>query len=319
MNPKVIVGILSYNNEDFIEETLWSVINQTYNNLEIVVHDDCSTDKSLEVVAEVQKKCNRRINVLLAEKNLGICRSLNRIIESFSGDYFCFVGSDDRYLPDFVEKRVLLMESIPNSFEICYSLSYFISEKGENVGVEKRPGTPSGYIFEYIMSQKSQSLCKPLSLFYRKSVFLKVGLFDDDLLFEDLDFVLRAARYCKFYFYDSFDSEYRMRSKNSSLGSKVFSPQGVLSHIKLVNKHLGMSPKMNRQINERKLYYLYRGANNKNDERFLFFLLFKECSFIISPLKWSICFVLIASLCLKIGKNPLHQRAMFKIAKYVLR
>ncbi|MAT55373.1 MAG: hypothetical protein CMN32_12915 [Saprospirales bacterium] len=317
MPPKVILGILSYNNASFVRKTLLSAINQTYPNIEIAVHDDCSSDDSLEVIYDTIKNVGKKVLVISSDKNIGICASLNKIIQIAKGDYYCFIGSDDYFLPDFVSKRVALMESILSEYGICYSHSILISEEGAIIGFEERPKSPSGDIFDYLISLKNQSLCKPLSLFYRSKIFEDVGLFDEELLFEDLDFILRCARKTKFYFFNSFDSHYRVR-KQGSLGSKVFESRGLKSHFLILNKHTGFNDVTDKKINDRKLYILFAGLK-RGAEKELLSDLIQDCSFKQSPIGWSLLYLTILLNPLLNKSLPFFRSALYKLVNYAIK
>jgi glycosyltransferase involved in cell wall biosynthesis len=114
----------AYNCEKYIEEALKSVINQTYRNLEIIVIDDCSTDKTLDV-ANLIAKSDHRITVLHNEENLKISKTLNRAIKDSHGKYLARIDADDVRILDGIEKQVEFMEKSPGvivvggNTEIC--------------------------------------------------------------------------------------------------------------------------------------------------------------------------------------------------------
>lgn len=105
MLKKVSIIIPVYNASKTIEECLCSVVNQTYSNLEIIIVNDGSTDNSLDICKELSKK-DERI-VLYDKKNEGVSKTRNYGLSKTSGDYICFVDSDDfisdTYIFDFVQ------------------------------------------------------------------------------------------------------------------------------------------------------------------------------------------------------------------------
>jgi glycosyltransferase involved in cell wall biosynthesis len=91
MLPLVSIIIPCYNSERFIEEAINSAINQTYKNIEVIVINDCSTDKSLDIITSFSSKIHIE-NFLV---NQGVQRARNRGIELAKGEYIKFLDSDD--------------------------------------------------------------------------------------------------------------------------------------------------------------------------------------------------------------------------------
>ena len=111
-NPLVSILIATYNSEDFIRETLDSVLNQTYTNLEIVLCDDASSDGTVNVLKEYQKK-NERIKIIQNDRNLGISLNMNNGIGQCNGKYIAILDADDWAYPYRIEEQVNLMEENP--------------------------------------------------------------------------------------------------------------------------------------------------------------------------------------------------------------
>ncbi len=257
-NPLVSIGVLSYNNSKYLQETLNSLKNQSYNNIEIVVNDDASTDNSKEIINEWAKTVTNA-KVLIANTNQGICKSLNKIITHCTGDYICMIASDDYYEPDFVAKRVDFLSKTNADVGACYSWSKIIYEDGRDLHFEKREETPSGFIFDFISSGVS-SLAKPLTLMVKKEVYLNDGLYDENLYYEDLDWFLRISQKYKFLFFDSYDTVYRERA--GSLGTKIFTtPKGIESQLKIIRKNKGVSKIGDKNLDKR-LRFLTRKSWN---------------------------------------------------------
>lgn len=91
---KISIIIPVYNGAEFLEKTLFSALNQDYENFEVIVIDDCSSDISLQILNSFEEKYNDLI-VLVNEKNLGISKTTNKAIEHAKGKYLVFLGHDD--------------------------------------------------------------------------------------------------------------------------------------------------------------------------------------------------------------------------------
>lgn len=106
--PKVSVMVITYNQEHLIAETLESVLSQDYENLEIVVADDCSKDKTAEIIKNYAQKYPGKVIPVLNEKNLGITGNSNAAFFKCTGDLIAVLGGDDLFLPGKIAKQVEL-------------------------------------------------------------------------------------------------------------------------------------------------------------------------------------------------------------------
>ena len=118
MEPLVSVVIPIYNVENFLKDTLESVCNQTYKNLEIICVDDGSTDNSLSVANFYSAK-DKRIKVI-SQENAGVSAARNHGIKEAKGEYICFLDSDDFMHPQNVELQVRAMEQSGADLVFCY-------------------------------------------------------------------------------------------------------------------------------------------------------------------------------------------------------
>lgn len=108
LKPLVTIGIPVYNVEPYIEKCLLSVLNQTYDNLEILVIDDLGTDKSMEIVANIQSSHARgcAISIYTQHQNGGSGKARNVVISNAKGKYIYFIDSDDYIEPNTIELMV---------------------------------------------------------------------------------------------------------------------------------------------------------------------------------------------------------------------
>lgn len=123
----VSVIMPSWNTSNFIAESIQSVIDQTYENWELIIVDDCSTDNTDEVVA---KFTDKRIRYFKNEKNSGAALSRNRALRKARGEWIAFLDSDDLWNPDKLEHQINFMN------EHGYMLSYTEYEK---INEESKP------------------------------------------------------------------------------------------------------------------------------------------------------------------------------------
>lgn len=108
--PLVSIKIASYDHGRFIGKTIQSVLNQSYQNFELIIVDDCSQDESLEIIKSFT---DERIRVIVNEKNIGASASSRKAKAFCTGKYFCSLDSDDYFHPNKLATQVAYMESHP--------------------------------------------------------------------------------------------------------------------------------------------------------------------------------------------------------------
>jgi len=108
-NPLVTVGIPVFNGEKFIKRRLDSILNQTYDNFEIIISDNASTDDTSKICQNIIND-EENIHYHLQKKNIGYVSNFNYLIKNASGKYFVIAGVDDLWDPTFLEKNVKILE-----------------------------------------------------------------------------------------------------------------------------------------------------------------------------------------------------------------
>lgn len=133
IQPLVTVITPLYNAEKYIAETIESVINQSYQNWEMIIVDDCSTDNSREIVKEYEKK-DRRIRLIESESNFGgPARPRNIGLDNAKGEYIAFLDADDVWLSEKLEIQVSFLKKNPD-VDICHTLANVIDENSKFQG-----------------------------------------------------------------------------------------------------------------------------------------------------------------------------------------
>lgn len=131
MSPLVSVAIITYNQKIFLMECIESCLAQDYNNFEIVIADDCSTDGTRELLLDYKSKYPNKFVLKFSETNRGVTVNSNAAHFSCSGKYICWLGGDDLMLPKKISKQVEFMEA-NSDCTICYhDLDVFQSDTGD--------------------------------------------------------------------------------------------------------------------------------------------------------------------------------------------
>jgi len=126
--PRVSIGLPVYNGEQFIRETLDSLLAQTFEDFELIISDNASIDKTEEICRAYAAK-DQRIRYYRNQQNLGASWNSNRVFELSSGEYFKWTAHDDLHAPDFLLKCIKVLDQDP-SVILCHSQVRFIDEHG---------------------------------------------------------------------------------------------------------------------------------------------------------------------------------------------
>ena len=127
--PKVTVGLPVYNGEKYVDQAIESVLGQTYEDFELVISDNASTDRTEEICRTYADR-DPRVRYVRLERNIGGSPNHNRVFELARGEYFMWIGHDDTRSPEYLERCVAPLEADP-SLAICYSQTKYIDENGD--------------------------------------------------------------------------------------------------------------------------------------------------------------------------------------------
>lgn len=131
--PKVSVLIPSYNQENVIEQTVMSALTQDYDNLEVVVSDDASKDRTPQILKEIQRKYPERLKIFLDQTNLGVTKNHTRGLRECRGDFIAFQDGDDLFMPGKIKKQVAFMLKHPDCTISSHDVDVFDSETGKTL------------------------------------------------------------------------------------------------------------------------------------------------------------------------------------------
>jgi glycosyltransferase involved in cell wall biosynthesis len=181
--PLVTIITPSFNQGQFIEETILSVLNQDYQNIEYIVMDGGSTDETLDIL----KKYSNHI-VWFSEKDRGQTDAINKGLCLAKGEILAYLNSDDTYLSGAVTKAVHFLTSDNPGEKMVYGEGYHISAEGKII--ERYPTEP----FDYEHLAETCYICQP-SAFWKREVIETVGLLDDTLHYAmDYDYWIRITK-----------------------------------------------------------------------------------------------------------------------------
>jgi alpha-1,3-rhamnosyltransferase len=233
--PLVSVIISSYNHAAYIEETIHSVMRQTYPNIELLVTDDASSDDTANRIEVLQREY--AFSFKKQEKNMGLSRNLNAMINSCKGSLICIFYSDDIMVPDRIEKQVAYMQDKPE-VGICSGNVRLIDEQG-NFIQEKRPHDEIPFLrydFDDVFLLNKPAL-STTTLLIRRGVLEEIGGFDPEIRLQDFQLYLKVTH--AGYYIDRLSdvlAYYRVHQSNTSKNHRFMIDAG-LATIDLFKDH----------------------------------------------------------------------------------
>lgn len=134
--PLVSIIVPTYNVENYIAETIECVLSQTFTDWELVITDDCSTDKTVDIINSYAQN-NERIHLHILPKNSGAATARNNSIEKARGRYIAFLDSDDWWYPSKLEKQISYMQQ--TKCEFCFTAFEYADKNLNITGVSHKP------------------------------------------------------------------------------------------------------------------------------------------------------------------------------------
>ena len=192
MDIQFSVVIPLYNKEKYVAQTLKSVVGQTYQNFEIIVVNDCSTDNSLGVVKAID---DSRIKTIEHSKNKGLSASRNTGIKAAAHSFIAFLDADDHWDSSFLETISKLIKKYPK--ESVFATHYRENYRGKIIlPKSKLPTRTKGkslVINDFFKVNLGRLILTQSCIVVHKTVFEQIGYYDENVTFaEDIDFFVRC-------------------------------------------------------------------------------------------------------------------------------
>ncbi len=187
--PKVSVIIPAYNVSPYISETLDSVFAQTFTDYETILVNDGSPDTA--ELEQMLEPYHGRI-VYLKQRNRGVASARNAAIRVARGKYLAFLDGDDLWLPDFLEKQMVFVQS-DSGYDLVYSNAYHFGDHSEGKTYMDTCPSEGEVNCESLVAGRCNVICS--GVLALKDPILEVGLFDEDLrTSEDFDLWVRLSK-----------------------------------------------------------------------------------------------------------------------------
>lgn len=292
-NPLVSVVVVTFNSADTVIETLDSITNQTYNNIELIISDDCSKDQTVPLCKEWIKNNKGRFyntQLLYVEKNTGISANLNRAIKKANGIWIKSLAGDDLLESDCISECVRFVNE--KHCQICMvKLHLFAGDDSSNRKCE-RSLEYNMYRFLKLEDRKKQykrALYKHIlpgpGIFYTKELWKSINGFDESYPnFEEYSFELKVLEKERIYFLDKPLVKWRQRDGSLSHTSKSPATINDIEFFYKVRRFLLLKNKCILQFVDSSIYY-YILKNVVIEEKSKFFKLL----WLLSPLFYIRC------------------------------
>lgn len=213
MQPKVSIVIPVYNGANYMREAIDSALNQTYENCEVIVVNDGSTDETEQIALSYGDKIR-----YFAKENGGVSTALNLGIEKMEGEYFCYLPHDDLFLPEKVRIQIDAIQKCGDMTKIVWSkTNLFLMEdqkyieEGTNYYYNDNTHLTNGNFPVYL------GLVRTISVMLHRSCFERQGLFDERLFTsQDYDMWYRTFRNQKTVYIDKPLVSYRLHAQQGT-------------------------------------------------------------------------------------------------------
>lgn len=239
MNDLISVIIPAYNHEKYVQGTIQSIINQTYQNIELIIIDDGSKDYTWQKIQEMKQVCENRFSrvVFKTQENQGTCKTFNKLITLSQGEYLYLIASDDIAKADAIEKEYNFL-SKNHDYALCVGDDEFIDSESKvcywdnelNIEYDKKKARyisfgdflQKNYIFSFLSNKFGRYDMLtignhiPNGYLVRKSIFEKIGQFTPDAPLEDYWLMLQISKYAKMKYLNEILFSYRWHNTNTA-------------------------------------------------------------------------------------------------------
>lgn len=186
-NPLISILIPSFNHERYVEQTIRSIWSQPYQEVEIIIIDDCSEDGSVALLHRLQAESPCRMEVLVNENRSGPAATINRAISLSNGELLALFASDDYYTEDPFSRSVEMIQH-DSSLRLVYGNGIRFNDDGVQGAVHGKEvnrllSQSNAEILEYLYTHTSPLFMQTVLL--KKELMMKIGCYDESLMADD--------------------------------------------------------------------------------------------------------------------------------------
>lgn len=283
--PLISIIVVTYNSSRFVLETLESVKNQTYRNIELIITDDCSLDNTVGICnkwIESNKDCFVRTKIITVERNTGIPCNCNRGLKKSYGQWIKLIAGDDQLLETCIEDNLSFVRENPKAKFVISNLLE-MNDKGDLINNNVRENKGLKFYFSAktaacqlkAYSRWPEFLNSP-TFFISNELFKKVDYFDEDYkIYDDTPLIFRVNEInCRIYYFNKTTVKYRVHNNSISRKSIIDNERNkeMLVIFEKYRRHnLNKFNLIDLSIfYEHWLSYFWKGINGRKGHRVLF-------------------------------------------------
>jgi glycosyltransferase involved in cell wall biosynthesis len=187
MNKKVSVIVNCHNGEKYLNECILSILNQKYDNLELIFFDNFSSDKTKEIIAQFK---DNRIKYFFSDKKLSLYDARNKAIKFCDGEIIAFLDVDDWWDINYLSSRANVFDNL--NYDYFYSNVFLFYEKTKKTKKYKKYNLPKGKIYNSLAKDYFIIIS---GLMIRRKVFDQIGCFNHNFnIIGDFDLIMRISK-----------------------------------------------------------------------------------------------------------------------------
>lgn len=234
MNYKITIAIPTYNSDKTILETLKSVLNQTYKDFQLLIVDNNSTDKTIDLVKKIK---DSRIKIYKNKKNIGMFQNMNKCIKLCKTKYLKILSSDDLLEPTCIEKHLEIFEKYP-SVNLLFNTNKVVNEQGNKLIVRryfnKNKKINGGVLINLILKTGRNPIGEPSNVSFRMFPINKYKLnFNTSFKYvSDLDLWIRLLKYGDAFYISEILSSFRLHRTGAT--ASLFK-KAIQEHSKIIS------------------------------------------------------------------------------------
>lgn len=244
-SPLVSIILTSYNQPELLRRAFDSLINQTYKNIEIIIVDDCSGDKSSKILIEQWKQQSpEKVKAFYQSKNVGIPANKNTGFHLAKGEYITYLDGDDTYYENKIATEIETFQQHPD-VDIVYSNFDIKNLNGDFISVWSSAPRPEGYIFKEMILNKFPDCHTQRFELFKRHVLYDLNFYDEQFsIYHDLDFILR------------YSLKFKVAYNNTIASSYYKNPESIVSNtvgLKLIEQQEKVYAKYYNEIKQYKI------------------------------------------------------------------
>ncbi len=213
MSPKISIIIPAYNYGSFLPRAIESVLDQSFDEFEFIVIDDCSSDDTPKVLSEFKDK---RLVKLKNPQNIGVNRTINRGLKRARGTYCCVVAADDTIPRDSLRDRFQVITE--GDFDAVHA-GLTKHEGNDQNYIQPFPATTPGAMVKFLLNQEPEFGINNATFLYNRRIFEQIGYRSTSkkvFPHNDYEFVLRVLLRCEASYVDKSCYDYEVHTQSHS-------------------------------------------------------------------------------------------------------